>query len=55
MSRLLHSLKGKFMVSMNDSPNVRRAFKGFHIGTIQTRYIMGANFRIVTEAIITNY
>ena len=55
MVRLLHSIKGKFMVSMNDSPNVRRAFKGFHIGTIQTRYIMGANFRIVTEAIITNY
>ena len=55
MARLLHTINGKFMVSMNDSANVRRVFKGFHISTIQTRYSMGGNFKNVTEAIITNY
>jgi len=55
MARLLHSIKGKFMVSMNDSANVRRVFKGFHVATIQTKYTMGGSGKTVTEAIITNY
>jgi hypothetical protein len=55
MAQLLRTIKGKFMVSMNLSANVRTVFKGFTIRTIQTRYTMGGHFKTVTEAIITNY
>jgi DNA adenine methylase len=34
MRDILKNIKGKFLLSINDSPNVRRIFKGFKIRTI---------------------
>lgn len=34
MANILKNIKGKFLLSINDSPNVRRIFKGFNIRTI---------------------
>jgi DNA adenine methylase len=31
LATLLRLIKGKFLMSINDSPNIRRSFKGFNI------------------------
>jgi len=34
MSNILRNIKGKFLMSINDSPNIRRIFKGFKIKNV---------------------
>jgi DNA adenine methylase len=38
LADLLRGLKGKFLLSMNDSPNVRKIFVGFHLTEVETHY-----------------
>jgi len=55
---VLKGVKGKWMVSYNNVPAVRKAFKGYKIRTIKTMYSdprKGGVNRPKTEIIITNY
>lgn len=47
------TIKGKFLLSLNDSERTRELFKDFHIDTISTYYIRSK--RYVNELIIKNY
>lgn len=38
LADILRGLKGKFLLSMNDSPNVREIFNGFFITEVETHY-----------------
>jgi putative IMPACT (imprinted ancient) family translation regulator len=51
------NIKGKFMISYNDSPNIRRVFAQYNIKGISTTYsaTSTADARIAKEVIITNY
>lgn len=52
---LLSNLKGKFMLSYNDHPTIRKIFQQFRIRSIETLYVVGGKTRYVKELIITNY
>lgn len=54
----LKNIKGKTIISFNDSPRVRKAFKGFKILPIKTNYSMNSKSkknRGKKELIITNF
>jgi DNA adenine methylase len=53
----LKNIKGKFLLSYNDSPNIRDLFKNFKIETIKTSYEHTQNTgkRIKNELLISNY
>jgi hypothetical protein len=37
MANLLKNIKGRFLLSINDSPNVRKIFKNFDITMLKVR------------------
>ncbi len=41
MAQLLRTMKGKAVVSINDHPDIRRAFEGFDLVPLQIRYTIG--------------
>lgn len=53
----LRNIKGKFLLSYNDSPNIRELFKNYKIETIKTSYEQTkyADKRIINELLISNY
>ena len=53
MYNALKNIKGKFMLSYNDSPTIRNIFKNYNIQSIITKYQSPP--REVVELIITNY
>lgn len=55
--KAVSKIKGKFMISYNDSPNIRETFKEFNIQEIETSYCATkyVSRRKKTELIITNY
>ena len=55
LAEQLRSLKGRFLLSYNDHPTIRKAFQGMNITTIETVYKIGGVQRPVTELVITNY
>lgn len=40
LAKLLKGIKGRFILSINDVPEIRQIFKGFYIKEVQTRYTM---------------
>ena len=42
MAGMLRSLKGRFILSLNDTPETRTLFKGFQIKKVETRYSANA-------------
>lgn len=55
IAELLKSIKGKFLLSINDVPEIREIFAGFHIHDVKTKYtISGGEAQDVTELVITN-
>jgi DNA adenine methylase len=54
---ILASIKGKFILSINDAPEIRKLYKGFKIETVCTSYSMaGADKKKkVNELLIMNY
>ena len=55
MADMLGQLRGAFILSLNDRPEVRETFAGFRIETITTRYSANAkNSRPVDELLISN-
>ncbi|MFL9860797.1 DNA adenine methylase [Paraburkholderia madseniana] len=56
MAARLRSLKGKAIVSLNDHPDIRRAFDGFHIETVDIKYTVGGGRGAArSEVIIFNW
>src|SRR3990167_4244926 len=58
MADLLRSMKGKAVVSVNDIPAMRSAFKGLTTRELKIRYTVGANATARTEKgelLITNF
>lgn len=43
MGELLRTMKGKAVVSVNDIPAMRQAFKGLHMKQLQVNYTVGAS------------
>lgn len=41
LAKLLKVIKGKFIMSINDVPEIRAIFKGFYIKEVNTRYTTG--------------
>jgi DNA adenine methylase len=59
MADFMRRCKGKVMVSINDHPDIRRVFEGFHFETLDIRYSV-ANSRngksdVSGELIIMNW
>jgi DNA adenine methylase len=56
MAERLRALKGKFLLSLNDHPEVRRLFAGFTIETVKIAYSLhGVAGRRYQELLIRNY
>ena len=41
MAKLMREIKGKAMLSINDHPDIRRCFEGFHIEALPIKYTVG--------------
>jgi DNA adenine methylase len=56
MAKQLSGIRGKFILSLNDHPEVRRVFAGFAIDEVQTVYQIGGmdKTKTVTELVIRN-
>ena len=56
MRDLLRTIKGKFILSINDTPETRSLFKGFYIDRVATIYSSPkVQKKRVTELLISNY
>lgn len=60
LAQLLSKVKGRFLLSYNDSIVVRELYKGFNIrSTKEVKYMLGSNMhkqrKVVNELFITNY
>lgn len=58
MAEAMRSCKGKIMVSINDYPDIRRVFAGFHTYELGIKYSVGANHGAMdttSELVITNW
>lgn len=53
----IKNIKGKFILSYDDSPEIRNIFKDFYIKEIKTKYSLSAtiNNRTVIELLISNF
>lgn len=49
MAKRLGALKGRAIVSLNDHPEIRKAFDGFHIETVNIMYVLGGNDKPVAR------
>ena len=55
MAALLSGIKGRFILSLNDRPEVRRIFGDFEIARVETSYSVGQSGRAkFSEVIISN-
>lgn len=60
LSQLLSQLRGKFCMSINDTPEIRVLFSGFNICAVKTKYSLqksrkSPTSKNVTELLIMNY
>ncbi len=57
MTDILSNIKGKFILSINNVPEIRETFSNFNIKEVKTVYTAGGNHfsKPVTELIITNF
>ena len=56
LAGLLEGLKGRFILSLNDTPGVRETFANFRIEAVKTRYsISGVKKQEAAEVLITNF
>lgn len=56
MQALLSDIKGTFILSLNDHPDIRETFKAFYIKQVKTSYSLAAknNAKSVAELLISN-
>lgn len=56
LAHQLSSIKGKFIMSINDAPEIRQTFKKFNIKVVSTRYSLATDHvKNVKELLIYNY
>ncbi len=56
LAGLLDGLKGKFILSLNDKPEVRETFANFKVESVKTRYsISGSSKQEASEVLISNF
>lgn len=57
MANILKNIKGKFLLSYDNVPKIRKIFKdsGFYVKTIKTSYKASGYKQPVTELLISNY
>jgi len=55
MARMLSSINGKFILSINDHPDMREVFKGFQIQEVSLIYSVGKKATKANELIIQNF
>lgn len=55
LAETLHKAAGTFMLSINDTPDVRAAFEGFIIEPVRTTYSVSGAAQKVQELIVTNH
>ena len=56
LAGLLGAVKGKFILSLNDTPGVRETFAEFRIEAVKTRYsISGSSKQEAAEVLISNF
>lgn len=55
LAATLAGVKGKFLLSINDIPEIRDIFQSFNIDEVQTTYSIGDNRSSVAELFISNY
>lgn len=57
MAELMRSVKGKMMVSINDHPDIRKAFEGHHFLDLQVKYSVQSKgeYEPSQELVITNF
>ena len=54
MAELLRGIEGRFILSLNDTPEVRETFEGFTVEAVETRYSVNAKAtRRAREVLIT--
>ena len=53
MAEVLASLKGRFILSINDTPGVRETFQGFEVEAVDTTYTISGQAQRAGELIIT--
>jgi len=51
----LGGIKGRFLMSINDTPGVRETFAAFHMAEASTTYTIGPKAKEVGELIISNF
>ena len=54
MNGILKGLQGRFILSLNDTPEVRKIFKGFKIDVVKTTYFVSGSPKQVGELLISN-
>ena len=55
LAKLLKGIKGKFILSINDVPEIRQIFTGFHIKEVQTTYTTGTQSgKAAAELLVSN-
>ena len=57
LAGVLASIAGKFMLTLNDHPEIRQIFRAFQIRPTSTRYSVGSSLsrKAVQEVLITNF
>jgi DNA adenine methylase len=56
MATLMRTIKGKAMLSINDHPDIRRCFEGFHVVEVPIKYTVGGGQGVDRiELIISNW
>jgi DNA adenine methylase len=55
LNNLLENLNGKFILTINDSPNIRDIFKQFNLKKYEVKFNIFSEHKIRNELIITNF
>lgn len=56
LAEQLRGIKGKFLLSINDVPEIRQVFDGFNLLPVNLRYSVQSSGRLVAnELLIANY
>ena len=52
MAKIIGSIKGKAIISLNDHPDIRECFKDFHIETTNIKYTVGGGKGVEASEVI---
>jgi DNA adenine methylase len=55
LAAIITAARGKFLLSINDTPEVREIFSAFEIRDIETTWTISSEAKKVNELIISNF